>query len=238
MRTGLLAKKLGITRIFGDAGKHIPVTLFQIAGNQVITVRTEEKDGYNAIQVGFGERKLSRTSKPQKTVYAKKGLSPKQHLKEFRVSKENLLKEGDIISPAHFIVGQKVDVSGITVGKGFQGVMKRWNFAGLEASHGVSISHRSHGSTGQRQDPGRTFKNKKMAGHMGASRITTQNLKVVIVDEGAGIIGVAGNTQGFEGAILEIKDAVKAPASYKDAPKPAKLVEGGTSGQQQQQQQQ
>jgi large subunit ribosomal protein L3 len=236
MRTGILAEKLGMTRIFGEAGVHIPVTLFKVVGNTVVTVKTEETDGYNAVQLGFGERKLSRTNKAQKVVYAKKKITPKQHLREFRVSKENLLKEGDVIAPSHFLVGQKVDVSGITVGKGFQGVMKRWNFAGLEASHGVSISHRSHGSTGQRQDPGRVFKNKKMAGHMGATRITQQGLKVVLIDEVAGIIAVKGSTQGFEGAILEIKDAVKF-ALPKEAPLPAKLVEVANVQQQQEQQQ-
>lgn len=229
MRTGLLAKKLGMTSIFVEEGNSIPVTLLKVEGNTVVSVKTSEKNGYDAVQVSFGERKASRTGKTLKGFYSKKKIAPKQNLREFRVASENLLKEGDVIAPSHFVVGQKVDISGKTIGRGFQGVMKRHNFAGLEATHGVSISHRSHGSTGQCQDPGRTFKGKKMAGQMGDKRITKQSLEVVVVDEAQGIIGVKGSTQGYAGSILEIKDAVKAKLP-EDLPTPAKLVEAPKSG--------
>ncbi len=220
-RTGLLAKKLGMTRIFDEQGNHIPATLLEVGGNQVTDVKTEEKNGYNAVQIGFGSRKSNKVSKALKGHYAKQKVEAKGVLKEFRVkSKDALLNIGDELLASHFVVGQKVDVSGITSGKGFAGVMKRHNFAGLEASHGVSVSHRSHGSTGQRQDPGRVFKGKKMAGHMGTVRATIANLKVVLVDEAQGLIAVEGAVPGFDGGIVEIKDAVKKPL-HKDAPKPA-----------------
>lgn len=219
-RTGILAKKLGMTRIFNEAGDHVAVTLLDVASNQVVDIKTEEKDGYNAIKLGFGTKKANKVSKPLKGYYAKQKIEPKEVVKEFRVSKDALLNVGDEILASHFVVGQKVDVSGQTVGRGFAGVMKRHNFAGLEATHGVSVSHRSHGSTGQRQDPGRVFKGKKMAGHMGAVRATIPNLKIVMVDVEQGLIAVEGAIPGFDGALVEIKDCVK-KALHKDAPKPA-----------------
>ena len=236
-RTGLLAEKLGMTRVFVEQGSHISVTLLKVAGNQVVNVKTEEKDGYTAVQLGFGERKAKRTTKPVRGYFAKQKIEPKAVLKEFRVSKDYLLQQGDELLASHFLVGQKVDVSGNTLGKGFEGVMKRWNFAGLEASHGVSVSHRSHGSTGQRQDPGRVFKGKKMAGHDGTTRTTIQNLKVVLIDEAQGLIGVEGAVPGFDGAIVSIKDAAK-KALPKDAPKPGAVRKNAAPAQQQEQQQQ
>lgn len=209
-----------MTRIFNEAGDHVAVTLLDVASNQVVDVKTEEKNGYNAVKLGFGTKKASKVSKPMKGYFAKQKVEPKEVEKEFRVSKDALLNVGDELSASHFVVGQKVDVSGQTVGRGFAGVMKRHNFAGLEATHGVSVSHRSHGSTGQRQDPGRVFKGKKMAGHMGAVRATIPNLKVVMVDAEQGIIAVEGAIPGFDGGLVEIKDAVKKPL-HKDAPKPA-----------------
>ncbi len=219
-RTGLLARKLGMTRIFDEQGNHVPVSLLQVENNVVVNVKTEEKDGYNALQLGIGTRKAKQVTKPMRGYYAKQKIEPKEVLKEFRVSKDCLLQVGDEVLPSHFLIGQKIDISGETVGRGFAGVMKRWNFAGLEASHGVSVSHRSHGSTGQRQDPGRVFKGKKMAGHMGAKRTTISNLKVVVIDDAKGLIAVEGAVPGFDGALLEIKDAAKKPL-HKDAPKPA-----------------
>jgi large subunit ribosomal protein L3 len=221
-RTGILAKKLGMTRIFNEQGNHVPVTLLKVENNIVVNVKTEEKDGYNALQLGIGTKKAKRVSKAVRGYYAKQKTEPKEVLKEFRVSKDCLLQQGDEILPSHFLVGQKVDISGNTVGRGFAGVMKRHNFSGLEASHGVSVSHRSHGSTGQRQDPGRVFKGKKMAGHMGAVRTTISNLKIMIVDDAQGLIAVEGAVPGFDDAVVEIKDAVK-KALPKDAPKPAKI---------------
>ncbi len=222
LRTGVLAEKLGMTRIFAEDGKNVPVTLFKVEGNVITNIKTTEKNGYTAVQVGFGERKAKNIAKPQREEFAKNKVPAKAHLKEFRVPAEKMLNIGDEISASHFVVGQKVDVSGITIGKGFQGVMKRHNFAGLEASHGVSISHRSHGSTGQRQDPGRVFKNKKMAGHMGAVRATQQGLKVILVDADKGLIAIKGSTPGFEGSIVEIRDAIKVK-NNKDLPVPAGL---------------
>lgn len=239
-RTGILAKKLGMTRIFDEQGNHVAATLLEVGGNTVVNVRTEEKDGYNAIQLGFGKRKSKRTTKAVRGYFAKQKIEPTQVLKEFRVSKDSLLEQGDEVLASHFIVGQKVDVSGETLGKGFEGVMKRWNFAGLEATHGVSVSHRSHGSTGQRQDPGRVFKGKKMAGHQGTNRSTIMNLKVVLVDDAQGLIAVEGAVPGFEGAIVQIKDAAKKPL-HKDVPKPGKVKKSATAAapaQQQEQQQQ
>lgn len=236
-RTGLLAKKLGMTRIFNEQGDHIPVTLLEVKGNQVVAIRTEEKDGYSAVQLGFGVRKAKKTSKAMRGYFAKQKIEPKKILKEFRVSKENLLQQGDELLASHFIVGQKVDISAETLGKGFEGVMKRWNFSGLEASHGVSVSHRSHGSTGQRQDPGRVFKGKKMAGHDGTNRTTIQNLKVVLVNESEGLIGVEGSVPGFDGSIVEVKDAIK-KLLPKEAPKPGAVKKSENAKQQQEQQQQ
>ena len=223
MRTGIIAKKLGMTRIFGEDGSHIPVTLLKAEGNQVVTVKTTEKDGYNSVQLGFGVKKVKNVTKPLKGFYAKKKIEPKQTLVEFRVSEDALLNEGDTISVNHFVVGQKVDVAGVSTGKGFAGAMKRHNFAGLEATHGVSISHRSHGSTGHCQEPGRVFKGKKMAGQYGNKRISQQNLEVAFIDEEAGIVALKGAVPGSEDTIIEIKDAVKAKP-FEGLPFPASLV--------------
>lgn len=237
LRTGLIAEKLGMSSIFAEDGSQIPVTLFKVAGNSVTDVKTADKNGYTAVQVGFGERKAKNINKPQREEFAKKKIAAKAVLREFRVPADKLLNVGDELSASHFIVGQQVDIAGITIGRGFQGVMKRHNFAGLEASHGVSISHRSHGSTGQRQDPGRVFKNKKMAGHMGAVRATQQNLKVVLIDDVKGLVAVKGSTPGFEGSIVEIRDAVKKKLP-KEAPQPAGLKQKASAPAQQEAQQQ
>src|SRR6185295_3833160 len=209
MRTGLIAQKLGMTRIFAEDGSHVPVTVLKVDNCQVVDVRTEDKHGYNAVQLGIGKAKVKNVSKAQRGHFAKAKVEPKRKLAEFRVSKDALLEVGAEISAAHFVPGQFVDVAGITIGKGFQGVMKRWNFGGLEASHGVSISHRSHGSTGGRQDPGRTFKNKKMAGHLGQDRITTLNLEVAAVDADKGLIMVKGAVPGGKNGYVLVRDAVK-----------------------------
>jgi large subunit ribosomal protein L3 len=228
LRTGLLAKKLGMTRIFREDGTHVPVTVLQVDQLQVVAARTEEKDGYSAVQLGYGKAKVKNVTQPNRGHYAKAKVEPKAKLMEFRVDADALLEPGATLSAAHFAVGQKVDVCGITKGKGFAGGMKRWNFSGLEASHGVSISHRSLGSTGNRQDPGKTFKNKKMAGHMGVDRITTLNLRVVQTDVARGLILVEGAVPGSKGGWIAVRDAVK-KALPKDAPKPGKfrLADGG-----------
>jgi large subunit ribosomal protein L3 len=222
MRTGLIAQKLGMTRVFAEDGAHVPVTLLKVAGCQVIAVRTEEQNGYNAVQLGLDKAKVKNVSKAQRGHFAKAKVEPKKKIAEFRVDKDALLEIGAELSADHFVTGQFVDVTGTTIGKGFAGGMKRWNFGGLRATHGVSVSHRSLGSTGQRQDPGRTFKGKKMAGHMGDERVTTQNLKVVGTDPALGIVMVKGNVPGHEGSYVLIKDAVKR-ALPKDAPFPAAL---------------
>jgi large subunit ribosomal protein L3 len=222
MRTGLLAQKLGMTRIFAADGNHLPVTVLKIDHCQVVAVRTDETNGYTAVQLGVGKAKVKNVSKAQRGHFAKAKVEPKRKLAEFRVSKENLLEVGAELSAAHFIAGQFVDVVGTTIGKGFAGSMKRWNFGGLRATHGVSVSHRSHGSTGNRQDPGRTFPGKKMAGHLGVERVTQQNLKVVETDAEQGLIYVHGAVPGHEGSYVLIKDAVKR-ALPKEAPKPAAL---------------
>ena len=222
MRTGLLAQKLGMTRIFAADGNHVPVTVLKVDNCQVVAVRTDEKNGYNAVQLGVGAAKVKNVSKAQRGHFAKAKVEPKKKLAEFRVSKENLLEVGAELSAEHFVVGQFVDVVGTTIGKGFAGSMKRWNFGGLRATHGVSVSHRSHGSTGNRQDPGRTFPGKKMAGHLGVERVTQQNLKIVQTDADQGLIYVHGAVPGHEGAYVLIKDAVKR-ALPKEAPKPAGL---------------
>ncbi len=222
MRTGLIAKKLGMTRWFTDDGEHIPVTVLHIDNCQVVGQRTVEKHGYTAVQLGIGTRKAKNVSKSLKGQYAAAKVEPKAKLVEFRVAAENMLNIGDQLSAEHFIVGQFVDVAGISIGRGFQGPMKRHNFAGLKATHGVSIRHRSHGSTGQRQDPGRVFKNKRMAGHMGDVRVTAENLKVINTDAGENIIMVKGCVPGAEGSYVMIRDAIK-KAAVKDAPKPAAL---------------
>ena len=223
-RTGLLARKLGMTRIFQDDGTHMPVTVLLLDGLQVVAQRTEEKDGYNAVQLGLGKTKVKNVSQPNRGHFAKAKVEPKAKLVEFRVAPDALLEPGAVLSAAHFAVGQKVDVCGITQGKGFAGGMKRWNFSGLEASHGVSISHRSLGSTGNRQDPGKTFKNKKMAGHMGVDRVTTLNLAVAAVDVEQGLLMIKGAVPGSKGGYVLVRDAIKR-ARPKDAPYPAALVE-------------
>ncbi len=227
MRTGLIAKKVGMTRIYGEGGYNIPVTLLHT--DCVVTmVKTEDgKDGYNAVQLATGEAKAKNVSKALKGHFAKSQVTPKRKVAEFRVAKDAVLEVGNKLSAAHFVVGQFVDVIGTTIGKGFAGAMKRHNFAGLEASHGVSISHRSHGSTGQRQDPGRVFKGKKMAGHLGTVRATTQNIEVVSVDEKNGIIAVCGAVPGNAGEYVLIKDAVKRgrPAGV---PYPAGLIDSNS----------
>ena len=222
MRTGLIAKKLGMSRIFEADGTHVPVTVLSVEGLQVVGVRTTEKDGYNAVQLGTGAIKAKNVKKPQKGYFAKANVEPKKKLAEFRVSEDCLLSVGAELSVEHFVAGQYVDVCATSNGKGFAGVMKRHNFAGLEASHGVSISHRSHGSTGQRQDPGKVFKGKKMAGHMGAERVTVQNLKVVTVDPSKGLIMVKGGVPGSENTWVRITDAVKKPVAA-NLPMPAGL---------------
>src|SRR5215831_3859827 len=222
MRTGLIAKKLGMTRLFDEAGGHTPVTVLSLEGCQVTAQRTKEKDGYVALQLGAGARKPKNTSKAERGHFAKALVEPKRHVAEFRVSEENLIAVGAEFTADHFVPGQKVDVSGLTVGKGFAGAMKRWNFAGLRASHGVSVSHRSHGSTGNRQDPGKVFKNKKMPGQLGDERVTTLNLKVVQTDVERGLILVEGAVPGAKGGWITVRDAVK-KLLPKDAPKPGKF---------------
>ncbi|MCX7931543.1 MAG: 50S ribosomal protein L3 [Rhodovarius sp.] len=222
-RTGLIARKLGMTRLFQEDGTTVPVTLLHLEEVRVIAQRTAERDGYTAVQLGFGKAKPKRVSKPNKGHFAKAGAEAPRKLVEFRVAPDALLEPGARLSAAHFVPGQLVDVSGISKGKGFAGAMKRWNFAGLEASHGVSISHRSHGSTGNRQDPGRTFKNKKMAGHLGGERVTTQNLTVAGVDAEKGLLFIKGAVPGAKGSYVLVRDAVKRPRPA-EAPYPAALA--------------
>jgi large subunit ribosomal protein L3 len=209
MRTGLLAQKVGMTRVFDGEGTHVPVTVLKVENCQVVGVRTEEKDGYDAVQLGVGKAKVKNVTKPERGHFAKAKVEPKKKLAEFRVSKEALLEPGAELSVAHFLEGQLVDVTGTSIGKGFAGVIKRHNFGGLRATHGVSISHRSHGSTGQRQDPGKVFKNKKMAGHMGDVRVTTQNLVVVRADVEQGLLFVRGAVPGAKNSWVLVRDAVK-----------------------------
>ena len=211
LRSGVIAKKVGMTRLFMDDGKQIPVTVLQLDGLQVVATRTAEKDGYSAVQLGAGSARAKRTSKAMRGHFATAKVEPKRKVAEFRVDPENLIGVGEEITADHYFAGQFVDVSGTSIGKGFAGAMKRHNFAGLRASHGVSISHRSHGSTGQCQDPGRVFKGKKMAGHMGAARVTTQNLQVVRTDADRGLIMIRGAVPGSKGGWVTIKDAVKKP---------------------------
>ena len=229
MRTGLIAKKLGMTRLFRDDGTHVPVTVLHLDEVQVVDARTQERDGYTAVQIGIGRAKVKNVTKPQRGHYARVKVEPKKKLVEFRVAADAVLQAGATLSAAHFVVGQKVDVTGTSQGKGFQGGMKRWNFAGLEASHGVSISHRSLGSTGNRQDPGKTFKNKKMAGHMGQDRITTLNLMVARVDVERGLIMIHGAVPGSAGTYVLVRDAIKR-ARHVDAPYPAALADPVTPG--------
>jgi len=229
MRSGVIAKKVGMTRLFMEDGKQIPVTVLQLDNLQVVAQRTAETDGYTAVQLGAGTAKAKRVSAPMRGHFAKANVAPKRKVAEFRVAPENLIAVGEEITADHYLEGQYVDVSGTSIGKGFAGAMKRHNFGGLRASHGVSISHRSHGSTGQCQDPGRVFKGKKMAGHMGAARVTTQNLQVVKTDADRGLIMVKGAVPGSKGGWVTIKDAAKKarpenvalPAALKSAEAPA-----------------
>jgi len=212
MRYGVIARKVGMTRLFTEDGKQIPVTVLQLDNLQVVAQRTREKDGYTAVQLGAGAARERRTSKAMRGHFASAGVVPKRKISEFRVSEDNLIGVGEEITADHYLAGQYVDVSGSSIGKGFAGGMKRHNFSGLRASHGVSISHRAHGSTGQCQDPGKVFKGKKMAGHMGAAKVTTQNLQVVKTDAERGIIMVRGAVPGSRGGWVTVKDAVKKPA--------------------------
>jgi large subunit ribosomal protein L3 len=254
-RTGVIARKVGMMRVFGEDGAHTPVTVLDLAGCQVVgrrTVKAEDfknaagetvalkpkksrknaasktpareakGDGYSAVQLAAGAAKAKNKSQAERGQFARAKVEPKAVVREFRVSEDNLLPVGALISADHFVAGQKVDVAGITIGKGFAGAMKRWNFGGLRATHGVSVSHRSHGSTGQRQDPGKVFKGKKMAGHLGDERVTTQNLQIVRVDAERGLLFVRGSVPGAEGSWVEVRDAAKA-ALPKEAPKPAGL---------------
>jgi large subunit ribosomal protein L3 len=222
MRTGVIAKKVGMTRLFQADGRHVPVTVLQLDEVQVIGRREMDRDGYTAVQLGAGVAKAKNVAKPQRGAFGKAEVEPKAVLAEFRVTEDNLLDVGAEISAEHFVAGQLVDIQGRTQGKGFQGGMKRWNFRGLRATHGVSVSHRSLGSTGQRQDPGKTFKNKKMAGHMGDKNRTQQNLEIVSTDAARGLIFVKGSVPGSKGGWLFVKDAVKVKA-HADAPYPAAI---------------
>ena len=222
MRTGVIAKKMGMTRLFQDDGRHVPVTVLQLEGLQVIARREQDRDGYTAVQLGAGVAKAKNVAKPQRGHFGKAEVEPKAVVAEFRVSEDNLLDVGAEISAEHFVAGQLVDIQGRTQGKGIAGAMKRWNFGGLRATHGVSVSHRSHGSTGNRQDPGRVFKNKKMAGHMGDKNRTQQNLEIVGTDVERGLIFVKGSVPGSKGGWLFVKDAVKLKP-HADAPRPAGL---------------
>jgi large subunit ribosomal protein L3 len=228
MRTGIIAQKMGMTRVFDEDGQSVPVTVLHIDALEVVANRTKDKDGYNAVQLGFGKAKVSRVSKAMKGHFAKANVVPKRKVIEFRVAADAVLPVGQEIRADHFVPGQFVDVSAKTKGKGFAGVMKRWNFAGLEASHGVSISHRSHGSTGQRQDPGRVFKGKKMAGHLGVERVTIQNLEIMQVDAARNLVLVRGAVPGVDNALVEVRDAEKR-ARPANAPYPAvKKAEAAT----------
>lgn len=212
MRAGLVGKKLGMTRLFDGSGNHVPVTVVDVSGCQVVAQRTSDRDGYTAVQLGIGAAKVKNVSKPMRGHFAKSQVEPKQKLVEFRVEEDGLVDVGAELAASHFVSGQKVDVSGTSIGKGFAGAMKRWNFGGLRATHGVSISHRSHGSTGHCQDPGKVFKGKKMAGHMGDVKVTTQNLEIVAVDDGRDLVMVKGAVPGSKGSWVVIKDAVKKKA--------------------------
>jgi large subunit ribosomal protein L3 len=222
MRSGVIAQKVGMMRVFTDAGEHVPATVLQLANCQVIAHRTKDRDGYVALQLGSGTRKVRNVSKAERGHFAVAKVEPKRKLAEFRVEESELIPVGAEITADHFVVGQYVDVTGTSIGKGFAGPMKRWNFGGLRATHGVSVSHRSHGSTGGRQDPGKTFKEKKMAGHMGVDRVTTLNLKVVMTDVERGLVLVEGAVPGAKGGWIRLRDAIK-KALPKDAPKPGKF---------------
>lgn len=222
MRSGVIAQKLGMTRVFRDSGEQVPVTVLKLEGCQVVAHRTEAVNGYTAMQLGIGHAKVKNVSKAERQRFAVAKVEPKMKLAEFRVPADKLLPVGAEITADHFVEGQFVDVTGTSMGKGFAGGIKRWNFGGLRATHGVSVSHRSIGSTGMRQDPGRTFKNKKMPGHMGADRITTLNLKVVQTDVARGLVLVEGAVPGVAGAWIFMRDAIK-KALPKEAPQPGKF---------------
>ena len=222
MRSGVIAQKVGMTRVFTGTGEHVPVTVLKLEGCQVVAHRTEAVNGYTALQLGFGRAKVKNVSKAERDRFAIANVEPKMKIAEFRVAADQVIPVGAEITADHFVEGQFVDVTGTSTGKGFAGPMKRWNFGGLRASHGVSVSHRSHGSTGGRQDPGKTFKNKKMAGHMGAERVTTLNLKVVKTDVERGLILVEGAVPGVAGGYITVRDAIKR-APHKDAPVPGKF---------------
>ncbi|WP_378946358.1 50S ribosomal protein L3 [Paracoccus sp. R86501] len=232
LRTGVIAKKMGMTRLFLEDGRQVPVTVLQMDGLQVVAQRTADRDGYTAVQLGAGTAKAKRTTAAMRGHFAKASVAPKRKIAEFRVAEENLINVGEEITADHYFAGQFVDIAGISIGKGFAGAMKRHNFGGLRASHGVSVSHRSHGSTGQCQDPGKVFKGKKMAGHLGAVRVTTQNLQVVRTDADRGLIMVKGSVPGSKGGWVTIKDAVKKatpenviyPAALKSAAEEAKRL--------------
>ncbi|PLK70844.1 50S ribosomal protein L3 [Rhizobium sp. TH135] len=209
MRSGVIAQKVGMTRVYNDAGEHIPVTVLRLDNVQVVAQRTADKNGYVALQLGAGTSKVKNTSKGLRGHFAAASVEPKAKLVEFRVSEENLIDVGAQLTASHFEAGQLVDVTGTTIGKGFAGAMKRHNFGGLRATHGVSVSHRSHGSTGSNQDPGKVWKGKRMAGHMGQTRVTTQNLEVVSTDEDRGLILVKGAVPGSKGSWIIVRDAVK-----------------------------
>jgi large subunit ribosomal protein L3 len=226
MRTGVLAEKLGMTRVFDDDGTHVPVSVLRVQDCEVVAARRPDKDGYAAVQLGVGRAKTKNVTKPMRGHFAKAKVTPKAKLAEFRVSDNALLDPGTSLSVGHFVVGQYVDVCGTSIGKGFAGAMKRWGFKGLRASHGVSISHRSHGSTGNRQDPGRVFKGKKMAGHMGNRRVTVQNLEVVGIDQERGLLLVKGAVPGARGGYVRVTDAIKR-ALPQEAPYPAGVVTTG-----------
>jgi large subunit ribosomal protein L3 len=230
MRTGVIAKKMGMTRLFQDDGRHVPVTVLALENLQVVARRERDRDGYAAVQLGAGTAKAKNLTKPERGHFGKAEVEPKARIAEFRVAEDALLDVGAELTADHFVAGQMVDIQGCTQGKGFAGAIKRWGFSGLRATHGVSVSHRSHGSTGQRQDPGKVFKNKKMAGHMGARNRTQQNLEVVRTDAERGLIFVKGSVPGHKGGWLLVKDAVKAPRP-KDAPYPAGIRQSAENNQ-------
>src|SRR5262245_25327114 len=219
MRSGVIAQKVGMTRVFTEAGEHIPVTVLKLENVQVLAHRTDEKNGYTSLQLGAGSRKPGRVTRAERGSFAVAEVEPKRKLAEFRVSPDNMIEVGAEITADHFVPGQFVDVTGTSQGKGFQGAMKRWNFGGLRATHGVSVTHRAHGSTGQRQDPGKVFKGKKMAGHLGDERVTTQNLVVVKTDAERGLLMIRGAVPGAKGGWVIVRDAVKKKA-HADVPKP------------------
>jgi large subunit ribosomal protein L3 len=228
MRSGVIAQKLGMTRIFTETGEHIPATVLKIDGCQVIAHRTQDSNGYTALQLGIGRAKVKNVAKAERERFARANVEPKMKLAECRVDEDKLIPVGAEITADHFVVGQFVDVAGTSTGKGFAGPMKRWNFGGLRATHGVSVSHRSHGSTGNRQDPGKVFKNKKMAGHMGVDRVTTLNLKVVQTDVERGLILVQGAVPGKRGGWIFVRDAVK-KSMPDDLPSPGKFRMNGAA---------